>query len=473
MLKHADSTISRRQEVGRGLRLCVNQNGERIDSPGIVHDVNVLTVVTDESFAVYAENLQREISAALSSRPHKADAAYFKGQTLRNAAGATMSITDILANQIDRWLVKNDYTDDSKAITEAYHQARKEDALAPLPPDLAPFAEQILALVDGVFSDAQLPPPENDYAKKHIRLRNDKFGEFKALWNKINHKAVYSVHFESPELVKNCITAIDKELKITKTLYTVESGSQQSDITVEQLQRGDTFTLEGSSTSEFEGSSRSQVRYDLTGKIAANTTLTRWTIAAILTGIKPDSFEKYAQNPEQFIAETSRLINEQKATIIIERLSYDAIAETFDSSIFTDAERNVLKSSIKETPGRHIYDAVVTQSSVESQFVENLDKSNEITVYAKLPNGFFIPTPVGNYNPDWAIAFKEKEVKHIYFVAETKGSMSTMQLRKIEEKKIECARRFFDRLNEASANKDKVKYDVVHNYAKLMDIVKM
>ena len=473
MLKHADSAISRRQEVGRGLRLCVNQNGERIDSPDIVHDVNVLTVVTDESFAVYAENLQREISAALSSRPRKADAAYFKGQTLWTASGEALPIADMLANQIDRWLVKNDYTDDSKAITEAYHQARKEDALAPLPTDLVPFAGQILTLVDGVFSDAQIPPPENDYAKKHIRLKNDKFDEFKALWNTINHKAVYSVHFESPELVKNCIAAIDKELKIAKTRYTVESGAQQSDIAVEQLRRGDTFTLEGSSTGEVEGSARSQTRYDLTGKIAANTTLTRRTIAAILTGIKPGSFEKYAQSPEQFIAEASRLINEQKATVIIERLSYDAIAEKFDSGIFTDAQRNVLKSSLKATPHRHIYDAVVAQSSAESQFVENLDTSDAITVYAKLPNGFFIPTPVGNYNPDWAIAFQEQEVKHIYFVAETKGSMSTMQLRKIEEKKIECARRFFDRLNEASANKDKVTYDVVHTYAKLMDIVRM
>ena len=340
-----------------------------------------------------------------------------------------------------------------------------------MPPDLAPFVEQILALVDGVFSDAQLPPPENDYAKRQIRLQDGKFGEFKALWNTINHKAVYSVHFASAELVKKCIAAIDKELQVTRTLYTVESGSQQSDITAEQLQRGDTFTLEASSAGELEASVRSHIRYDLTGKISGNTTLTRRTIADILTGIKPDSFEKYAQNPEQFIAEVSRLINEQKATIIIERLSYDAIAETFDSGIFTDALRNVLKSSLKETPRQHIYDAVVAQSSVESQFVENLEKSNEITVYAKLPNGFFIPTPVGNYHPDWAIAFKEKEVKHIYFVAETKGSMSTMQLRKIEESKIECARKFFDRLNEVSANQDRVKYDVVHNYAKLMDIV--
>ncbi|MCL2075927.1 MAG: DEAD/DEAH box helicase family protein [Betaproteobacteria bacterium] len=467
MLKHAESGISRRQEIGRGLRLCVNQNGERIDG----HDDNILTVVTDESFAEYAKGLQSEIAATLSKKPPQVDAAYFKGKTLPTETGEQRPITDMMANKIEIWLIKNDYTDDSKAVTEAYHQARRDGALAPLPPELAEFDERIFSIVDDVGKGAQASQPEDDYAKKQIRLKRDKFVEFKALWNKINRKAVYSVHFESDELVKNCIAAIDKELKITGALYTVESGLQQSDITAEQLRRGDAFTDEGRTTAKLEGSARSRTRYDLTGKIAGNTTLTRRTIAAILTGIKPTLFAQFAHNPEQFIAEASRLINEQKATIVIERLSYDAIAETFEANIFTDAERNVSKSSIRETPNRHIYDAVATQSKIEMDFVDELDKSSEVTVYAKLPNGFFIPTPVGDYNPDWAIVFRDKDVKHIYFVAETKGDISTMQFRKIEDSKIECARKFFGRLNEISTQKDRVTYDVVDNYARLEEIV--
>ena len=164
------------------------------------------------------------------------------------------------------------------------------------------------------------------------------------------------------------------------------------------------------------------------------------------------------------------MINEQKATIIIEKLAYDEVAGTYDASIFTAGQSRQDFTKASEKLKKHIYDYVVTDSKVERDFVTELDTSTEVVVYAKLPRGFFIPTPVGDYNPDWAIAFQEGTVKHVYFVAETKGSLSSMQLKGAELAKIECARKFFASL---SANQgEAVKYDVVTDYGGLMSLVK-
>lgn len=470
MLKHSKSTISRRQEVGRGLRLCVNQSGERIDHPAIVHDVNVLTVIANESYKDFVAGLQSEISEALSARPRKADEAYFTGKILRAPEG-DIPVTPVMAKQIYRYLVKNDYTDDTDSITAAYYEAKEQESRADLPSELAPYAEQIFALIDSVYSDAQIPVPEDERRQEPNRL-NDNFQkkEFKELWERINHKAVYSVHFDSGELIRNCIAAIDKELTVTPLQYTVASGSQRQNITVDQLKQGDTFHLEETTTDTLQASAQSQVRYDLIGKLAEQTQLTRATLAAILGGIAAPVFAKFRQNPEHFITEAARLINEQKATIIIERLGYDELAERYDTDIFTAERQKIDKTAVKERLKKHIYDYVATDSAIERNFAEEMDASAEVVVYAKFPRGFLIPTPVGDYNPDWAISFKSGTVKHIYFVAETKGSMSTMQLRKIEEKKIDCARKFFEALN-VKAGPEKVKYDVVTSFSKLLEIV--
>lgn len=470
MLKHSESTISRRQEVGRGLRLCVNQNGERIDHPSIVHDVNVLTVIANESYQDFVAGLQSEVSAALSARPRKADEAFFTGKVLRTPAG-DVQVTPAMAKQIYRYLVKNDYTDDNDAITEAYYEAKEQENRAALPPELATYAEQVFALIDSVYSDAQLPVPEDERRQETNRL-NDNFQkqEFKALWEKINRKAVYSVHFDSKELIDNCIATIDKELVVAPLQYTVAAGAQVQSITVDQLKQGDAFRLESSTTDVLQSSAHSQVRYDLVGKLAEHTQLTRATITAILSGIAEHVFAKFRQNPEHFITEASRLINEQKATIVIEHLSYDVLTERYDTDIFTAERQKIDKTAVKERLKKHIYDYVATDSNIERSFAEELDASTEVVVYAKLPRGFFIPTPIDNYNPDWAISFKSGVVRHIYFVAETKGSMSTMQLRKIEEKKIDCARKFFEKLN-LKAGPEKVKYEVVTSFSSLMDIV--
>ena len=471
MLKHSDNTISRRQEVGRGLRLSVNQSGDRMDHPATVHDINVLTVVTSESYTEFVTNLQREISNSLSARPRKADEAYFTGKIIQTESGP-VEINSVMAKQIYKYLLKNDYTDDADdSIAPAYHTAKAEGTLAPLPPELAAQAEQIYKLIDSVFSESQLPQVGDDRRPKANPL-NDNFNkkEFKELWNRINHKAIYRVEFDSAELVRNCIRTLDKELRVSPLQYTIHAGSQIEQITDIQLQSGESFKLEETTVESNKVFIHSMVKYDLLGKLAGNTDLTRKSIAEILGGIHPVVFKKFSENPEHFIAEATRLIKEQKATIIIERLSYDEIADRHDIDIFTTGQSKQDFSKASEKLKNHIYDYVVTDSKIEKAFVHELDTSTEVVVYAKLPHGFFIPTPVGDYNPDWAISFKEGAVKHIYFVAETKGSMSSMELRAVEATRIECARKFFEEINER-VERDRVRYDVVTDFGKLMEIV--
>ncbi|HLP69152.1 MAG TPA: DEAD/DEAH box helicase family protein [Rhizobium sp.] len=469
MLKHSDNTVSRRQEVGRGLRLSVDQHGDRMDNPAVVHDINVLTVVASESYKNFVAGLQKEIADTLTSRPRKATEAYFAGKTITTDAGP-VEITPSMAKQIYRYLVKNDYSDDADQITEAYHQAKDAGTLAALPDELKAHADQIFQIIDSVFSDAQLPKVE-DGRKPKTNPLNENFEkkEFQELWRRINQKAVYRVEFDSEELVRKCVSALDSQLRVTPLQYTVQAGIQGDGLTDEQLKAGDGFALTGSTT-ERGGSVHSLVKYDLLGKIAENTELTRKTAAEILTGIQGSVFGQFKENPEHFIAEASRIIAEQKATMVIERLAYDGLAEHYDVDIFTANQTGQDFSKASAKLKRHVYDYVVTDSDIERKFVDGLDTASEVVVYAKLPRGFLIPTPVGDYNPDWAISFKEGSVKHIYFVAETKGTMSSMKLREIEKTKIACARKFFDEIGR-HVSEDRVKYDVATSYEKLMDIV--
>ena len=470
-LKHSDNTVSRRQEVGRGLRLSVNQNGDRMDHPATVHDINVLTVVASESYKDFVSALQKDISDSLSARPRVADKAYFTGKVLNTPSGA-VTVSDDQAASIEFYLIQNDYVDIKRNVTENYHQAKKDGTLKALPSGLLPHAEQVYNLIDSVFSESQMFEISDDRRPKKNPL-NSNFDkqEFKELWNRINRKAAYSVDFDSAELVTKAVAELNKSLLVTPLQYTIQSGEQAAQVTYDGLKEGEAFVLNATETEKNVHSIHSAVKYDLIGKIAESTQLTRRAAADILKAISVKVFAQFCTNPESFIAETVRLINEQKATMIIEHLAYDPVEDKFDLDIFTAGQTKQDFSKAGDKLKRHIYDYVMTDSGIERDFVKELDTCTEVVVYAKLPRGFVIPTPVGDYNPDWAISFKEGLVKHIYFVAETKGSLSSMNLRKIEETKIECARKFFDEINRKYPLEN-VKYDVVNSFGKLMEIVK-
>lgn len=472
MLKKSDNTTTRRQEIGRGLRLSVDQHGERMDNPVTVHDINELTVVTDESYTEFVTALQKEIVESLSARPRKASVDYFTGKQFKTADGSTSVLEKTVAQALYNHLIRNNYIDDDGLVTQEYKDARADGTLAaPTADALKTVIDFVWPLVDALYLD--VPKPTDGRKPKKIPLNeaNFKKREFQELWGRINHKAVYQVEFDSAELIANCIRVLDKSLNVTVMQYLVESGKQVVGLEVEQLEAGTGFKVSETKVEHSAVSAGSTVKYDLLGEIAEKTQLTRRTCAAILTGINPGTFARFKQNPEQFITETARLINEQKAAVIVEHLTYDPLDNRYDSSIFTENQTAQDLSKAGDKLKKSVYEYVVTDSKVERSFVEQLDVSDEVVVYSKLPRGFFIPTPVGDYNPDWAIALRDDtmKIKHVYFVAETKGSLSTLELRGVEGAKIDCARKFFAALNEKLGRG--VKYDVVTDYTELMQLV--
>lgn len=470
-LKKATAGDSRRQEVGRGLRLSVDQNGDRTDNPVTVHDINVLTVVTEESYVDFVAGFQRETLSLLSARPRKATPEVFVGAALLDAAAGTEhKITLDEAKQLQHWLIKHDFVDYDQQLTDKWIGRKDLPEIPTLPPALQPYFYQVAELIDSLH--VQAPKVDDGRKSKVVPMNTANFSkqEFQDLWNRINRRAVYQVEFDSQELIDNCIRVLDTSLQVIRMQYVVVEGIQRDVIEADQLESGESFKVARTKVEESSLSASSTVLYDLLGEIAEKTKLTRRTCATILSSITPATFAKFRQNPEQFIAEASRLINEQKAAAVVKHIEYDLLDDRYDSSIFTkDLTARDLSRAV-HTPNRNVYEYVIDDSEVERAFGAALDVSEEVVVYTKLPRGFKIPTPLDDYNPDWAIAFMQGSVKHVYFVAETKGSLSSLELRGTEKAKIDCARKLFEKLNDA-ADTPGVKYDVVTSYDQLLQLV--
>lgn len=474
-LKHSDSNTAKRQEVGRGLRLCVNQSGNRMDIQSLgetVHDINTLTVVASESYKNFVMDLQADIKNVLYDRPTVATIEYFKGKYVK-VDGEPVLIDDEKANDIEFYLISNGYVDKKRKVTDKYREAVLNGTVAEMPKELKPMADGIHILIQAIYDDSVLVDMFSDGHEPKVKGNplNENFAkkEFQALWKEINHKYAYTVNFDSDELIKKAIAHIDEKLFVAELQYTTTIGRQKSEMNEYEVSRGDSFVRESSGTYTLKHAETSQIKYDLIGKVAEGTTLTRKTVSKILQGIRIDKLYMFQNNPEEFITKVIRLINEQKATMIVEHISYDMIEGEYDSTIFT-AEKNTQSFDKAFLSKKAIQDYVFTdgsaEKSIERRFAEDLDAAEEVCVYAKLPRTFQIPTPVGNYSPDWAIAFYEGTVKHIFFVAETKGTMDSLNMRPIERAKIDCAKKLF---NEMSTSK--VKYHDVDNYQSLLNVM--
>lgn len=476
-LKHSDSNTAKRQEVGRGLRLCVNQAGNRMDSEtcgDTVHDINVLTVIASESYKTFVSDLQSDIKEMLYERPLAATSEYFKGKFV-TVDGDYTEIDSKSANGIEFYLIANGYVDMDRKITDKYRSDLAAGTLAALPDKLLPMTEGIHKLIQSVFDESVLQEMFSNGNETKVKDKdnplNDNFykKEFQALWDYINHKYAYTVEFDSNELIDKSIDYINEKLTISQLRYTTSVGEQKSEMNEHEVALGDSFKTAKTRTQELRHSETSNVKYDLIGKLSEGTVLTRRTIAKILSGLQFDKLYMFKHNPEEFISKVIKLINEQKATMIVDHISYDQTKGTYDNDIFT-AEKSSQSFDKAFLATKAIQDYVFTDGtadkSVERRFAEELDAAEEVCVYAKLPKGFHIPTPVGNYSPDWAIAFNEGSVKHIYFIAETKGTMDSLNLRPIEQAKISCAKKLF---NEISTNN--VRYHDVDSYQSLLSIM--
>ncbi|MDM8125708.1 type III restriction-modification system endonuclease [Mediterraneibacter glycyrrhizinilyticus] len=469
-LKQSSNDVRKRQEVGRGLRLCVNQNGERMDVNALgndVHNVNVLTVIASESYDSFAKGLQTEMAEAVADRPKAVTRDLFVDKLVKDDQGNEFLITSDVASAIHYDLIVNGYINKLGELTDKYYEDKANGEIK-IAEEAKDIASGVIEIIDSIY-DSKAMKPENARSNNvELQVDDEKLNskEFKALWSKINAKSVYVVDFDTDELIRKSIASLDSKLRVAKIYFKVETGAMDSINSKEDLIAGASFVKEESGSYGVSVAANSNVKYDLIGKLVDETGLTRKAIIAILQGIQPYVFNQFKDNPEEFITKAAQLINDQKATAIIEHITYDVLDEQYGTDIFTDPTIKGKLGVNAMKAKKHLYDHIVYDSSNERDFATDLDTNTDVAVYVKLPDGFYISTPVGHYNPDWAIAFYEGSVKHIYFVAETKGSMNSMQLRLIEESKIHCAREHFKAISNGN-----VVYDVVDSYTSLMEKV--
>lgn len=469
-LKQSSSDVRKRQEVGRGLRLCVNQYGERMDANVLgtdVHNVNILTVIASESYESFAKGLQNEIAEAVSDRPQIVTAELFIGKVVKDCNGNEQIIDDDTGRAIYYGLIVNGYVDKKGILTDKYYKDKSNNEI-----NIAEEADDITApiieIIDSIYDSRSIQLENARSNNVELELDESKLAmpEFKALWERINSKTVYVVDFDTDELVNNAINSLNKNLRVSAIYFKVELGTMEKIDSKSELIEGKSFIKEKSGEVSNVIEVNSNVKYDLIGKLVDETGLTRKAVIQILQGIHPNTFNQFKINPEEFIIKAASLINDEKATAIIQHITYDVMDDKYGTDIFTDSTiKGRLGVNTMKT-NKHLYDHVLYDSSNEQTFASELDINENVAVYVKLPNGFYISTPVGHYNPDWAIAFYEGTVKHIYFVAETKGSMNSMQLRMIEESKIHCAKEHFKAISNGN-----VVYDVVDSYKMLLDKV--
>lgn len=469
-LKDSDNVTKKRQEVGRGMRLCVNKNGERQDQDVLgehVFDTNILTVIASESYEKFAKQLQTEIAEAVAYRPTVVTVALFEGKTFTDSEGNTIKVTTEMARKINIRLVKKDYIDDEGMLTPKYHDDKRNGTLD-YGEDLASVSLVITKVLDRVF-DPKATAPSNGRKRRTANFDAEKFAHsrFKELWEQINVRSVYSVDFSSEELISKCIEQINLHLNVTEIHFQISTGALEQIRDRESLETGSAMTQGKTIRKTISEAVNQSVKYDLIGNIVRETGLTRRTIIKVLQDINPAKFMLFRVNPEEFIIKVSSIINDCKAIAVIKKITYSPTEQTFDTDLFTvDEVRGVVDDDAMMSE-KSLYDLVVVDSKgTEMDFAKHLESNEDVEVYTKLPRGFYINTPLGHYNPDWAVVFREGSVKHVYFIAETKGSMREVDLREAEKSKIECARRHF-----ASLSNSTVKYDVVQSYQDLYNIV--
>lgn len=467
-LKSAESgsQTRRRQEVGRGMRLCVDSRGVRQDFELIgeqVHEVNKLTVIASESYEAFAKGLQAEIAATLADRPQKAEIAYFVGKVVSDALDKSYRLTEDDARKIQFQLIIGQIIDQDYRITPTGREIIEKGA-TPLPEQLEPYRESINQLLTAIYSGKAIKPEDERQTVVLNTNANFKKKEFQALWDRISLKTIYEVQFDTEKLIGESKRQINAKLHISDRVYEVKSG-ELADGTKEQMQQGALLRESKREYLKLNNDLYSDTLYDIVGEIEEKTNLTRRTIVEILKAIREEKFAMIRKNPEEFIARCSKLINEAKASLIINNIVYHKTDERYDAKTVFTNDKSALRHS--DLLKKHVYDYLTSDSKIEADFARALENSVEVVVYAKLPRSFYISTPVANYSPDWAIVFDKDKVRHIYFVAETKGSESDMELREIEKLKIHCTEEHFDTISGGI-----VKFSKVSGYDKMMDIIR-
>ena len=464
----SESEIRSRQEIGRGLRLCVNQLGERMDESVLgpqVQELNKLTLITDLEFGRFAQALQAGLAESLAGRPRKVDLSLFLGRTLTGARGETAVVDEELARAIYEDLIASGYVHRGE-LTGRFYQDRDRGCVQ-VAQEAAAFVPAVVELLSSVYSERAMAPEDANRTMVTAQADRAKLEgpAFSGLWEQIRHKSFYTVDFDSRELVQRAVQALNTGLQASRVFVHLEYGEQTGQIrSREQLRRGEAFRRRRTGQEAEVRPALGQVRYDLVGRLVEATGLTRATVAAVLQGMAPQRFALFRQDPESFLAKAAQLMNETKADLVLEHIAYHKLEAVYDRDLFW---KSALRGRLGENAmavERGLCGYLIYDSQKERDFAQAMEESDKVELYVKLPKSFCISTPVGRYSPDWAIVLRGQAGERRYVVAETKGSRDPGQLRGVERAKIACAKAHF-----AAVSGGGVTYCVVSSFDDLLE----
>jgi type III restriction enzyme len=450
-LNETTSVVKKRQEIGRGLRLAVNQDGERVYG----FEVNTLTVMANESYEDFVSQLQKEIEDEEGIRFGVVEKHYFANIVIETEDHKPAFLGADASEKIWEHLFAADYVDKSGKVKDKLRTDIKNSAVD-LPEELQVHSSLITAALKKVAGNLNI---KNAAEKKTVVLNKAVYlgEEFKQLWERIKYKTTFRVEFDVEALIGKCVEEIKNHLIVGKTKFIYEKG-------LTKIERGGIGTAETSQTSHVYDAKDYKLP-DIVSYLQNETNLTRRTLVAILT--QCGRLQDFKNNPQKFVDEVSAIIKRQMRHFIVDGIKYEKIGEDhyYAQELFEDKELvGYLNKNMLETQ-KSVYDHVVYDSEVEAEFARSFEQSKNVKVYAKLPGWFKIETPLGNYNPDWAVLVDHDGGEKLYFVVETKGTILGDMLRPVEKAKIDCGREHFKALSET------VGFTVADNFATFMDCV--
>lgn len=429
-LRDIQSERERRQTIGRGLRLCVNQDGERLRG----FEINTLTVIATESYEQFAENLQKEIEADTGIRFGIVEHHQFAAISITGANGQQAPLGFDQSKAIWDHLKTQGYIDTKGKVQDSLKKALKDGTLQ-LPAQYEAQRAQIAEILRKSSGRLEI---KNADERKQVRTRQAvlQSPEFKALWDRIKHKTTYRVSFDNEKLIETCIKAVQDTPPITKTRLQwrkADIAIGKAGVLATERAGAATVTLD---EADIE-------LPDLLTELQDRTQLIRRSICRILSGSR--RLEEFKRNPQQFIDQTSDAINRCKRMALVDGIKYQRLGDEHDyaQELFEQEElTGYLKNMLMDTQ-KSVYEHVVYDSDTERNFADQLEKNDNIKIYAKLPGWFKVPTPLGTYNPDWAVLIDMDGQERLYFVVETKSSLFLDDLRDKESAKIKCGESHF------------------------------
>ena len=436
-LREINTERERRQTIGRGLRLCVDQTGQRLRG----FEVNTLTVIANESYEDFADKLQKEMELETGIRFGVVEGHAFAQLAIAGAGGADEGI-DVLGAERSEAMAQHlkalGLIDAKGKVQDSLRKAIKDNTV-PIPPELEPFKSLIIERLRKLAGKLDI---KNADDKKPIALRREVYlsPDFKALWDRIKHRTTYRVAFDNSKLLDTCVKALQDAPEVTPT----RARFRKADLSIG---RGG-VQAESTSDSVHETLSETIALPDLLTELQDRTQLTRRSLVDVLQ--RSGRLDDFKVNPQQFIDVAAKYINRYKQHAIVDGIRYTRLGGTqrqehvWAQELFETTELMGYLNTL--TAKKSVFESVLYDSDIEYKFANALEKNESVKLYVKLPDWFKIPTPLGSYNPDWAVVVDHEGEDKLYFVVETKGSLVALDLRTGESDKIDCGAKHFEAL---------------------------